>query len=223
MSIHPAHHDTIIYCVLDSFLLLFQHKQMLLAMLIDAQPFYITGIASREKHHRVSSNAIKCSIAYGITALCSFYISIYHYRIAYMLRQQARQFTQFQTIISHQPYSTYFYKRRTRRSYSTLSSTPPNVSATAASSSNASWFRFWWRSKPQQLFHHELPLYHNHTPSPMSNNASHVMPPVIAASANHANTTTTTNNNRYYQYSSALDVFWKPTPDGNTKKSKKKK
>lgn len=203
---------------------------MLLAMLIDAQPFYITGIASREKHHRVSSNAIKCSIAYGITALCSFYISIYHNRIAYILRQQARQFTQFQTIISHQPYSTYFYKRRTRRSYSTLSSTAPTVSATAASSSNASWFRSWWRPKPQQLFHHELPLYHNHTPSAapsitktsslMSNNASNVAPPVIAAAtANHANN----NNNRYYQYSSALDVFWKPTPDGNAKKSKKKK
>ncbi len=215
--------------------LLFIHSfytvQILLAILIDAQPFYITGISTREKHQRVSSNAIQCSIAYGLTALVSYYVSVDPHRITYLFVQGGRRFLfLFLLPFTTQYTPTYFYKRRMRRSYSTLASTSIPTTTTTNSTAphdlpnnNTTYSRFGWlfpwriRSQPL-IFHHELPLYHNipssNTSAPTSTAKITATSTSTAAIPHHTimaipSTKNTTTTPRYYQNTGTSNTsFW---------------
>jgi len=224
-------------------------QQMLLAILVDAQPFYITGITTKEKHHRVSTNAIHCSIAYGITAVISYYVSLYPHRISYAIANSLRRFLLiFLLPFTTQYTPTYFYKRRIRRSYSALASTtstPTMTTTTTATTSTSAhptesftWISSPWRMlRPKPMvYHHELPLYQTNASS--STAASSTVTTAKASTSALSIPTSTSSlpppSSRYYQNTDATNAssFWSTAAfrnigssfnDGKAKKSKKKR
>lgn len=229
-----------------SFFLLFQ---ILLAILVDAQPFYIAGITTKDKHHRVSTNAIHCSMAYGITAAISYYVSLYPHQILHFITNSLRRFRLiFLLPFTTQYTPTYFYKRRIRRSYSALASTtttptttnsisPPTTSDHGNDADRYNWISSPWRMlRPKAMvYHHELPLY-------QTNASSFTVAPTTVkrtkASTSAISIPTSTSSlppssSRYYQNAdAAMNSFWSTAAfrnisssfnDGKVKKSKKKR